>query len=157
MSFILQVGKTVSVLIRNELDCSLINPEAILLSGKVYSVLPEIKSGETGQILFHKTPLSLRGAVGAFVYTLKEKRIRAAIYYEVPYIGNNWFGLRWYDEAESLGEEEVSNWEEEETDMWKVDNSIKHHQSEWSKYVVRAIMSQGDHAQLEVVFKYNKK
>jgi len=78
----LQVNKTVSIKITNELQTDLLNPELNILSGKVYSLLPEIKRGQIGQALFHKTPMSMRGAVGALTYMVKGEKVKAAIYYK---------------------------------------------------------------------------
>jgi len=51
----------------------------------------------------------------------------------------------------------VEDWERQETDMWKVENPIKFHQIQWGNTVVKGFMSQGDHAQLEIVFKHANK
>ncbi|XP_063400186.1 uncharacterized protein LOC134684805 [Mytilus trossulus] len=143
--------KSVSLMIKNSSDRTLCEPKVYTASGKIYKNLPnKINPGEEVTLGFHKTKIPFRGAEGVVVYDIRGTEDHLCIFYCVPYVGFNGFGLKWKTCREISADENLCN--EMAKKQWEIKNALSWHDAKEDniKLLASGFMNQADKAHMVV-------
>ncbi|XP_071123702.1 uncharacterized protein [Mytilus edulis] len=141
--------KSVSLMIKNSSNRTLCEPKVYTASGKIYKNLPnKVVPGENVTLGFHKTKIPFRGAEGVVVYDIRGTEDQLCIFYCVPYVGFNGFGLKWKTRQRISADEDLCN--EMAKQQWEIKNALKWHTERAEDLSATGFMDQADKAHMIV-------